>query len=72
MKLWIARSVIETLQNGSADPINRPPETRTRKLRVKKNILVPLNHQQKTTPPLINTRKVVSTTGKTTAKVPGF
>ena len=46
-------------------------ETRTRKLRTKKKMLVTLKHQHKTTSPSTNTRKVVSTTGKTTANTLG-
>ena len=42
-----------------------------RKLRAKKKMLVPLKAQQKTTHTLINTIKVVSSTGKTTVKTLG-
>ena len=68
IQLWIARSARETLWNGSADPANCPRATRTRELRAKKKMLVPLNPQYKTTTPSTNTRKIVSTTRKTTTK----
>ena len=71
MQLWIARSARETSQTGLADPANLPRATRTRKLRARKKMSVPLKPQQKTNHPSINTRKVVSTTGKTNAKTPG-
>ena len=68
--LWIARSARETSRPGLDDPANLTRETRTRKLRSKKKMLVPLKPQHKTTPPSKNTGKVVSSTGKTTAKTP--
>ena len=71
MQLWIARSARETSQTGLADPANLPRATRTRKLRARKKMSVPLKPQQKTNHPSTNTRKVVSTTGKTNAKTPG-
>ena len=70
MKLWIAISARETSQNEPADPANRPRATRRRELRAKKKMSVSLNPQQKTTPPLMKNIKIVSTTRKTTAKIP--
>ena len=72
IKLWIARRARERLQNGSADPSYFPRAMRTRKLRAKKNMPVPLNPQQKTTPLSTNMIKAVSTTVKTTAKTPCY
>ena len=69
--LRIARSVIETSRTGSTDPKNLPRATRKRNLREKKKMPVPLKPRQKTTTSSTNTRKVVSTTGKMTAKTPG-
>ena len=68
--LRIARSAREMSQTGSANPTNLPRETRTRKMRSKKKILVPLKPQQETTPPSKNTRKDMSLDGKKTAKIP--
>ena len=70
MQFWIAKIARDNLRTGSADTTNLPRATRTRKLRSKKKMSVTLQPQQKTTPPSSNTRKVVSKTGKTTAKTP--
>ena len=71
MQLWIARSAREISLTVLADPANLPRATRTRQMRLKKKMLVPLKPQQKKTNPSTNMRKVASKTGKTTAKTPG-
>ena len=70
MWLWIEISARDTSRTGSADPANSPQSMRTRTLRSKKKMSVPLNPQHKTTPPSTNTRKVVTTTKKTTENTP--
>ena len=64
MKIWRERSAIKPLRNKSSDPSNRPCATRTRKMRTKKKMPVPLQLQQKTYPPVTKTMKVLRTTGK--------
>ena len=41
-KIQKSRSMIKPSRNGSADPSNRPCATRTRKMRTKKKISLPL------------------------------
>ena len=72
MQIWIAISARETSRTGSAKPANRPQATRRRNIRAKKKMLVTLKPKQRTTPPLKNTKKVVSTTRNTTAKTPCY
>ena len=70
MQIQIARSVRETSRIVSSNPANLSQATRTRKLRAKKKMSVPLMPQQKTSIPSIVTKKVVSTIRKTAAKTP--
>ena len=63
-----ARSAKEPSPHGSTDPSNLPHATRTRKIRTKKKISIPLYIQQKKAPPETKKIKVVKTTGSTTVK----
>ena len=42
IRIWRKRSAIKPSQNGLANALNRPRATRTRKMRTKKKMLVPL------------------------------
>ena len=63
-----ARSEKEPSPHGSTNPSNLTHTTRTRKIRTKKNISIPLYIQQKKATPETKNIKVVKTTGSTTVK----